>query len=93
MAKQIGIRELKYKTSTILRQVREEAAEYIITHHGQPIAILRPIRAEDQRQLEQEKSKKLLENLLALGNELFESSPQAQSATELLEKLREEENQ
>jgi prevent-host-death family protein len=42
----IGIRELREKTSEVLRKVREEKAEYIITHQGQPIAVLLPVEAE-----------------------------------------------
>ena len=46
---EIGIRQLKNETSEIIRAVREEKAEYIITLRGQPVAVLRPLeeRAED----------------------------------------------
>jgi len=39
----IGVRELRTQTSRILQRVREEKAEYIITHQGRPIAILLPV--------------------------------------------------
>ena len=39
---EIGIRQLKNETSEILRAVREERVEYIITLRGEPVAILRP---------------------------------------------------
>ncbi|HQY92892.1 MAG: type II toxin-antitoxin system prevent-host-death family antitoxin [Caldilinea sp.] len=39
----IGIRQLKNDASEIIRTVREEKVEYIITLRGQPVAILRPI--------------------------------------------------
>lgn len=39
----IGVRELRQRTSEILRQVREEHAEYIITYQGRPTAILLPL--------------------------------------------------
>lgn len=39
----IGIRQLKNETSEILRAVREEGAEYVITYRGQPVAVLRPV--------------------------------------------------
>ncbi|HRQ41094.1 MAG TPA: type II toxin-antitoxin system prevent-host-death family antitoxin [Chloroflexota bacterium] len=42
MATEIGIRELKNQASKIVRAVREEAAEYIITVNGEPVAVLRP---------------------------------------------------
>jgi prevent-host-death family protein len=40
---EIGIRQLKNETSEILRTVREERAEYVITYRGQPVAVLRPV--------------------------------------------------
>lgn len=40
---EIGIRQLKNETSEILRAVREEGAEYVITYRGQPVAVLRPV--------------------------------------------------
>lgn len=39
----VGIRELKNEASGILRAVREEHAEYIITHHGRPVAVILPV--------------------------------------------------
>lgn len=40
---EIGIRQLKNETSEILRAVREDRAEYVITYRGQPVAVLRPV--------------------------------------------------
>ena len=40
---EIGIRQLKNDASEILRAVREEKVEYIITLRGQPVAVLRPL--------------------------------------------------
>jgi len=39
----IGIRQLKNDTSEILRSVREDKVEYVITYRGQPVAVLRPM--------------------------------------------------
>ncbi len=41
----IGVRELKNQATQILRAVREQQAEYIVTYHGKPIARLLPIDA------------------------------------------------
>lgn len=59
---EIGIRQLKNETSEILRAVREERAEYVITYRGQPVAVLRPVEtpAEDA------------ETILALAAGVFE---------------------
>ena len=37
----IGVRQLRQQTSEVLRKVREERAEYIITYQGRPTAIQR----------------------------------------------------
>ena len=42
----VGIKELKNQTTEILRGVREEGLEYVVTFHGRPVAVLLPL-AED----------------------------------------------
>jgi len=44
----VGVRELKNRTSEILRAVREERAEYIITYQGRPMAVLLPIDIDEE---------------------------------------------
>ena len=39
----IGIRELKNQATEILRTVREESVEYIVTYRGEPVALLLPL--------------------------------------------------
>lgn len=46
----IGVRDLRQRTAEVLRKVREEKAEYIITYQGQPVAILLPL---PERQVEE----------------------------------------
>ena len=96
MAEKIGIRELKNQASSILRHVREEAAEYVITHHGQPVAILRPISAEDSEEMQKRKSLEVWQNLLETGSLLAAASGVGvggKSALETLSEMRDEENQ
>jgi len=45
----VGIRELKARASEIVRAVREEKAQYVITYQGQPVGVLSPI---DEQQLD-----------------------------------------
>lgn len=40
---EIGVRELKSKASEIVRAVREEGAEYIITYRGAAVGVLSPL--------------------------------------------------
>ena len=42
----IGVRELREQTSEVLRKIREERAEYIVTHQGRPVAMLLPVAVE-----------------------------------------------
>ena len=42
----IGVRELREHTSEVLRQVREEHAEYVITHQGRPVALIMPVNPD-----------------------------------------------
>jgi prevent-host-death family protein len=39
----VGVRELKNQTTEIIRDVRENQAEYVVTYHGRPVAVLLPI--------------------------------------------------
>lgn len=41
----IGVRELRQRTAEVLRRVREEKAEYVITYQGHPTALLLPLDA------------------------------------------------
>lgn len=42
----IGVRELRQRMSELLRKVREEQTEYVITYQGQPVALLLPLDPE-----------------------------------------------
>jgi len=44
--REIGVRELKNQATEILRQVREQQAEYIVTYHGKPMALIVPFMEE-----------------------------------------------
>ncbi len=48
---QVGIRKLKNDASEIIRAVREEQAEYVVTYHGQPVAVILPV-TESSRQVQ-----------------------------------------
>ena len=40
---QVGIRELKNEASEIIRAVREDRVEYVVTHRGKPVAVILPV--------------------------------------------------
>lgn len=39
----VGVRELKNQATEILRDVRENRAEYVVTYRGRPVAVLLPV--------------------------------------------------
>jgi len=39
----VGVRELKTNASEIVRHVREQRAQYVITYRGQPVGLLMPL--------------------------------------------------
>lgn len=45
--RRIGIRQLKNEAPRILSEVREDEAEYIVTRHGKPVALISPISPDD----------------------------------------------
>jgi prevent-host-death family protein len=47
----VGVRELKNQATEILRNVRENRAEYVVTYYGRPVAVLLPV---DEAWLEEE---------------------------------------
>jgi prevent-host-death family protein len=47
----IGVRELRQHTSEVIRRVREDGAEYVVTYQGRPVAVILPLdtqRAEKE---------------------------------------------
>jgi len=45
--RRIGIRQLKNEAPRILSEVREDEAEYLVTRHGKPVALISPISPDD----------------------------------------------
>ena len=39
----VGVRELKNQATEIIRDVRENRTEYVVTYHGRPGAVLLPV--------------------------------------------------
>ena len=42
----IGVRELRERTSEVIRRVREDRVEYVVTYQGRPVAIILPLDTE-----------------------------------------------
>lgn len=70
---EIGIRELKSQASEIVRAVREERAEYVITLRGRPVAMIVPFQeTPGPRQLTDEE---FWAEMDALIQEMEEATP------------------
>lgn len=81
MPVEIGIRELKHRTSGIVRVVREKRAEYVITLRGRPVARLVPVADEED-------SEQALQELEEISQEVSVRWRSDRSAVELLTEMR-----
>lgn len=90
MATEIGVRELRNNVTKIVKQVREEQAEYIVTVHGRPAAILRPIAPEDEERERKARAEEFLEGLQALARQMTQYTRSKTALEQLLEDRSEE---
>lgn len=88
----IGVRELREHTADVLRQVREEKAEYVITYQGKPVAFLSPLDENAVETAIMEVSRQSLETgwdaYLRFVEETRRTWPANQSTQELLDEIR-----
>jgi prevent-host-death family protein len=88
MPNTIGVRELKNQATRIVRAIREEMAEYIITVQGKPVAVLRPYTAEDEQQLRQAEIEETLVAMKQLAQEVAAAWTSPKSGVELIDEQR-----
>jgi prevent-host-death family protein len=88
----IGVRELRQRTTEVLRQVREKKAEYIITHQGKPVALLLPVDTEavEQAMLETGKQTAIAgwETFDRLAEEIRQAWPAEYETQSILDEIR-----
>ena len=88
----VGVRELRERTSEVLRQVREEGVEYVITYQGRPIAMLLPVDAERVEAAMVQASKRSVtggwETYAQVAEQVRQAWPAEQSTQELLDEIR-----
>ncbi len=70
---EIGIRELKSQASEIMRAVREERAEYIVTLRGKPVAMIVPFEAPSSGETEPSPDE-YLAKILEIGREIADAT-------------------
>ncbi len=88
MPTRIGVRELKNQASRIVRTVREEMAEYVITLQGKPVAVLRPFTDQDAQKLRQAEIDEALAEMKTLAQQVGEAWKSPKSGVELIEEGR-----
>jgi prevent-host-death family protein len=88
----IGVRDLREQASEVIRKVREEGAEYVITYQGRPVALLLPLDAEQAEKGMVEASKRAVlgnwERYEALADELRRTSRADVSTQDLMDAIR-----
>ncbi len=80
----IGIRELKARASEVVRAVKERRARYLITLHGQPVAVLMPLDALPT----QTDADEVWARLEQIREELGKGWQSEKSAVEILSEMR-----
>jgi prevent-host-death family protein len=90
----VGVRELKNKATEILRDVRENQAEYVVTYRGRPMAVLLPVgedwlEAEARRAVEAaEPGEEVWAELERLRHEIGQRWQSDKTAVELISEQR-----
>ena len=88
----IGVREMRQQASEVIRRVREEKAEYVITYQGRPVAILLPLNTEQaEQEMVQAGKRAILDNWARyelLAEELRQTWPADLSTQDLIDAIR-----
>jgi prevent-host-death family protein len=84
----IGVRELKNHASRIVRSVREEMAEYVITVRDEPVAVLRPLTEAEVQRLRRVETGDALAEMKALAQQIAAAWESPKSGVELVSEQR-----
>jgi prevent-host-death family protein len=88
----VGVRELKNRATQIVRAVREDHAEYLVTVDGEPVAVLRPCEERDLLADKTAKYQASLQRIKAIAAEIGAAWRSPKGAVELLMDMRAEEH-
>jgi len=84
----IGVRDLKNQTSKIMREVREQQTEYVITHQGHPVAVLHPYGPTEAERERRQASLAAMAEMRQLAKEVSRAWSSSKSARALLDEQR-----
>ena len=85
---EIGISELRVRTSEIVRSVRERRSRYIVMHRGQSVAALVPLEEAGTEVEDGDSPDEVWEELTRLGEEIGKGWKSRQTSTEILSEMR-----
>ena len=88
MPETVGVRELKNRTSRVIRAVCEEMVEYVVTLRGEPVAVLRPLTAEEVQRLRQTEIDQALADMKVLAQEVGAAWKSDKGGVELIAEQR-----
>lgn len=88
--KKIGVRDLKSRLTAVIRAVREDAVEYTVTVHGQPVAVIRPYTVTEEADRRSRQIADELSRLDQLAGQIGENWAASQAGVDILEEMREE---
>lgn len=84
----IGVRELRDRASRIVRSVREDLEQYVITVRGEPVAVIRPLTTEDRERLRSAEVAAELAEMRALARAVADGWTSDKSGVELVSEQR-----
>mgnify|MGYP000953545742 CR=1 FL=1 len=88
----VGVRELKNRATQIIRAVREEQAEYLVTVDGEPVAVLRPLAEADLQAERAEGWRRFIARMQEVAERIGAEWQSEKGAVELLSEIRDEED-
>ena len=88
MPETVGVRELKNQASRIIRTVREDFIEYVVTLRGEPVAVLRPLTDKDTEHLRQAEQQRSLASMKRLSAKVGAAWDSPKSGVELVTEQR-----
>ena len=88
----IGVRELRERTSEVIRRVREDRVEYVVTYQGRPVAVILPLDTEHAEAEMVQASKDAIlgdwEQYERLAQEIRDAWPADVSTQDLIDAIR-----
>lgn len=82
---EIGFLEFEHDANRLLRAVHSEGTEYVVTLHGEPVAVLRPFTKEDAERLRRVEIESRLASLRSLASEIGEAWQDERGAAEIVD--------